>query len=30
LLWAVVMLVVIKAGIFTWQSVNGETIYTEN
>ena len=30
LLWAVVMLVVTKAGIFTWQSVNGETIYTEN
>ena len=24
------MLVVTKAGIFTWQSVNGETIYTEN
>ena len=30
LLWAVVALVGVKAGAFTWQNASGETIYMEN
>ena len=30
LLWAIIMLVGVKAGTFTWQSASDETIYTQN